>query len=79
MGRIRHLDVTDLWIQEKFNKKLAFLMKVLGAENRAELLTKYTDKAMLLMALGKMGVQILYGRSAEAPAAMGTSANANAA
>ena len=34
MGRIRHIDVTDLWIQEKFNNKHAFLHKVLGTDIR---------------------------------------------
>jgi hypothetical protein len=43
------------------------------------LLTKYTDNAVLVMALGKMGMNLLEGRSAVAPAAMGRSANANAA
>jgi hypothetical protein len=33
MGKIKHLDVTDLWIQEKFISKLAYLHKVLGIEN----------------------------------------------
>ena len=78
MSRVCHLDVTDLWILEKFYNKLAFLHKVLGAENPADLLTKYTDRAVLVMASGKMGMKLLDGRSAVAPAAMGTSANANA-
>ena len=56
MGHIRHLNVVDLWVQEKLNNHLAFLHKVLGAENPADLLTKYTDKAVLAMALGKMGM-----------------------
>ena len=43
MGRIRHLDVTDLWVQEVFNSKKAFLRKVLGTENPSDVLTKYTD------------------------------------
>ena len=76
MGRICHLDLTDLRIQDKFYNKLAFLHKVLGAENPADLLTKYTDKAILVMAFAKMGMRLLDGRSAVAPAAMGTSANA---
>ena len=72
MGRIRHLDVTDLWVQEVFNTKRATLNKVLGAENPADLLTKYTDKAVLLMAVEKMGLKFLSGRSSIAPKAMGT-------
>ena len=71
MGRIRHLDVCDLWIQEKLNSKLAYLHKVLGTENPADLLTKYTDRQILNMALDKMGLKFLDGRSGVAPAAMG--------
>ena len=78
MGRIRHIDVTDLWIQEKFNNKHAFLHKVLGADNPADLLTKYTDRASLLKALKTMGLHFEAGRSAVAPAAMGTTENTTA-
>ena len=72
MGRIRHIDVTDLWVQEKFNNKQAFLHKVLGTENPADLLTKYTDRSTLMKALSAMGLHNEEGRSAVAPAAMGT-------
>ena len=78
MGRIRHIDVTDLWIQEKFNHKHAFLHKVLGTDNPADLLTKYTDRASLLKALKTMGLHFEAGRSAVAPAAMGTTNNTTA-
>ena len=74
MGRIRHLDVTDLWIQDKFNSKLAFLHQVLGADNPADVLTKYTDKAILHKALKTMNLLVMSGRSTVAPAAMGTTA-----
>ena len=79
MGRICHLDVTDLWVREKLNSKLAFLhLFCCWAENPKELMTKYTDEAMLTMALGQMGMRLMDGRSAVAPAAIGTSANAHA-
>ena len=75
MGQIKHLDVTDLWIQEKLNSKLAYLHKVLGTENPADIFTKYTDRAILNVALGKMSMHYVDGRSDVAPAAMGTTAN----
>ena len=75
MGRIRHLDVTDLWIQEKFNSKLAFLHKVPGADNPADILTKYTDRIILQKMLKIMNLKVMSGRSSVAPAAMGTTAN----
>lgn len=72
MGRIRHIDVTDPWVQETFNNKQAFLHKVLGIENPADLLTKYTDRSTLMKALIAMGLHNEEGRSAVAPAAMDT-------
>ena len=75
MGNVRHLGVTDLWIQEKSNSKLAFLHKVLGTENPADIFTKYTDRSILNMARGKMNMHYVDGRSDVAPAAMGTTAN----
>ena len=61
MGRIRHLDVTDLWINEKFNSKLSFLHNVLGAENPADIFTKYTDRSIINMAMGKMNMSFIDG------------------
>ena len=63
MGKIRHLDVTDLWIQEALNSKMAFLHKVLGTENPAHLFTKYTDRSKLNMAMVNMNMHCMSGRS----------------
>ena len=75
---IRHLDVTDLWIQEKFNSEQAFLHEVAGSENPANLLTKYTDRNVLNRASKKMGLKCMDGRSAVAPAAIGTTSKTTA-
>ena len=71
LGKIRHLDVTDLWIQDKIRSKAIKLVKVLGTENMADVLTKYVDKATLQKALVFMGMELLPGRPACAPVAMG--------
>ena len=71
MGRIRHLDVTDLWVQEKFTTKAATIDKVLGTENPADIFTKHVDRAILTSALQKMGMELIDGRSAVAPQATG--------
>ena len=71
MGRIRHLDVTDLWVQEKFTSKAASIDKVLGTENPADILTKHVDGPALKVALQRMGMTVLEGRSGIAPQAMG--------
>ena len=41
MGKIRHLATTDLWIQDKVRSRVLELVKVLGTENPADVLTKY--------------------------------------
>ena len=65
-------------VQEVFNSKRAALSKVLGADNPTDLLTKYTDKAVLVKAVENMGLKFMSGRSAMAPAAMGTEVNSTA-
>ena len=71
LGKIRHLDVTDLWIQDKIRSKVIQLAKVLGTENMADVLTKYVDKSSLEAAMGRMHMVKTSGRSAMAPKAMG--------
>ena len=71
IGKIRHLAVTDLWIQDKVRSKQLELVKILGTENPADVLTKYVSKAIMTAALAKLGLVPTDGRPACAPAAMG--------
>ena len=71
LGKIRHLDCTDLWIQDKIRSRQIQLEKVLGLENPADMFTKYVDRKTLDMALPKLGLVKLDGRPACAPVAMG--------
>ena len=71
LGKIRHLDVTDLWCQEQVRIKALTLHKVLGSENPADIMTKYVDLAILNKMLLKMNLHPMDGRAAIAPAAEG--------
>ena len=71
LGKIRHLDVTDLWIQDRIRSKAITLSKVLGTQNMADVLTKYVDRKTMDMAISKMGLRSASGRPASAPVAMG--------
>jgi hypothetical protein len=71
MGKIRHLDTTDLWVQEVVRSGRVELQKVLGSENPADVLTKYVDKPLMSRMLDKMGMQKLDGRAKCAPAIAG--------
>ena len=70
LGKIRHLDNTDLWPQDQVRNQSIILSKGLGAENLADVLTNYVDRAILQPALIKMGMAELDGRLACAPAAI---------
>ena len=67
LGKIRHLDAEDLWVQAKVRDKTIELVKVLGAENSADILIKYVDKGILNKMLAKLGMEIQGGRSSAAP------------
>ena len=71
MGKVRHLDVTDLWIQEKVRLKTIIIQKVPGEHNPADILTKYVDRECLEKALAFMGLVKMSGRAKTAPKAMG--------
>ena len=71
LGKIRHLDVTDLWCQEKVRDGTVSLHKVLGSENPADIMTKYVDSPTLLKMLPLMNLHPMEGRSEIAPAAAG--------
>ena len=68
MGKIRHLDTTDLWVQEVVRSGRVELVKVLGSENPADVLTKFVDRPLLDKMLAKMNMQKLDGRAKCAPA-----------
>ena len=71
LGKILHLATTDLWIQDKVRSKQLELVKILGTENPADVLTKYVARQLMETALAKVGLRKLTGRPACAPAAMG--------
>ena len=71
LGKIRHLDVTDLWVQDQVRSQKIFIDKVLGTENMADVLTKHVDAKTMNAALSKLGLVKMEGRPECAPVAMG--------
>ena len=73
MGKIRHLDCSDLWVQEKIRSEKIEVVKILGTDNPADAFTKHVERAMLQKSLTKLGIHKLEGRAACAPDTMGLS------
>ena len=71
LGKVRHLDCTDLWIQESARSGRFAIHKVDGKINPADILTKYLDRATMETHLKTLGMKSMSGRPACAPAAVG--------
>jgi hypothetical protein len=69
IGRVRHLAVGQLWIQELVRECAVELYKVKGELNPADLLTKPLARAALDGHLERLRLCRLSGRAASAPAA----------
>ena len=70
LGKLRHLDIHTLWIQQAVRTKRVDLRKVLGERNPADLLTKHSISRQRLDELVELyGCKYLDGRAASAPLA----------
>ena len=63
VGKIRHLDVGALWLQEvQLRQKVAF-MKVKGTSNPGDLMTKHLPQEQLNEYMNKLSFEFMEGRS----------------
>ena len=62
-GKIRHLDVNTLWLQQKVSSRQFKLLKVDTKENPADLGTKHLDAASIVKFIGRLGFTYSSGRS----------------
>ena len=68
LGKVRHLEVSTLWVQEKVSKCDFKLDKVRSEDNKADALTKHVDSVRLSQHIAAVSSQIESGRHALAPA-----------
>ena len=67
IGRVRHLAVAQLWVQERLRAGDFRLYKVAGAVNMADALTKHLPRDVMDRHLDGMSVIRAEGRAASAP------------
>ena len=58
LGRMRHIEVRDLWLQEEVRKGGVRVVKLAGEENPADLMTKYLHEKEIVIRLGGMGMEM---------------------
>ena len=67
LGKVRHLAVADLWIQQKARDNIITYHKVDGKKNPSDMLTKGLGAAKIEQYLSMIGVVTRTGRSTIAP------------
>ena len=67
LGGIRHIEVNQLWLQEKVNKNEIEVEKVKGQDNLSDALTKYKDGVSLNQQLIGTNQMVTEGRHRIAP------------
>ncbi len=69
IGKVRHLAVAQLWVQDLVRSREVRLHKVLGTENPADLMTKPLARAEIDGHLARLGLSRATGRAETAPRA----------
>ena len=62
-GKLRHVKVGMMWIQEKVEEGDIAIQKVLGTENPADLMTKYLPASKIDKYMAMLGQQSREGRA----------------
>ena len=71
LGKIRHLHVADLWVQDRLKRGDFALEKIPGAENPADILTKHVARDLMTKHMMNMGLASESGRADSAPSLVG--------
>ena len=67
LGKVRHLAVADLWVQDRLKKEDFYLHRVPGNDNPADMLTKHVDQTILNKHMTTLGLCKELGRASSAP------------
>ena len=67
LGKVRHLAVADLWIQQRVRRGDLSVSKWRGLENPSDMGTKVIDAANIHMHVGKLNFVFESGRAAAVP------------
>ena len=62
-GKLRHININTLWVQEVQDREGVTYQKVLGTENPADLMTKYLTRDVANGHMERLGQEIRAGRA----------------
>ena len=64
-GKLRHIHVSSLWIQDVQDREETEFRKILGTENPADLMTKYLSRDKIDACLAKIDQRMREGRASK--------------
>ena len=68
LGKLRHVECTSLWLQQRLRHRDLEIRKIAGDSNPADLYTKYIElRAKIEQLLGSFGAEFRDGRPEAAP------------
>ena len=67
LGRVRHLAVADLWIQQKAKEGSIHFQKLPGKENTSDIMTKAVEAETLNRHMSSLGMDFREGRHKDTP------------
>ena len=62
LGKMRHIEVNQLWLQDKIAEGIVTLIKILGSGNQADILTKHVSAPILANHIQHLGFRISVDR-----------------
>ena len=63
LGKVKHMEVPYLWLQDLVRKGKVIMKKVAGLQNPADLMTKYLSSILIRANLNRLGFDFVQGRS----------------
>ena len=71
LGRVRHLAVADLWVQQRAKNGEVHYMKLDGKDNTSDMLTKPVEREVISKHMQSLGLYFQEGRHEATPAYTG--------
>ena len=71
LGRVRHLAVGDLWVQQRSKKGEVKYTKLDGKANTSDMLTKAVERDIIDKHMKTLGLEFRAGRNSNTPAYTG--------
>ena len=69
LGKLRHIELAELWIQDLVSRGKISIVKIAGADNFADALTKHSSRDRLLQHMSNTNQYVAQGRHPITPSA----------